>query len=96
MSKSLKDDTLVFVVWQEAREDSGIYLDVVFLETRQMKKKGKWVMEQRKDFDGTPGSTPMASRLIVREEEEEWRELRIRGVSKTGEEHFSNIVCLKA
>ena len=95
VSKSLKDDTLVFVVWQEAREDSGIYLDVVFLETRQMKKKGKWVMEQRKDFGGTPGSTPMASRLIVREEEE-WRELRIRGVSKAGEEHFSNIVLLKA
>ena len=94
VSKSLKDATLVFVVWQEAGEGSGLYLDVVFLETRHMEKKGEWMVEQRKDFDGSPASTPMASRLIVREEEE--RELRIRGIDKTGEEHFSNIVFLKA
>jgi len=94
VSKSLKDATLVFVVWQEAIEDSGLNLDIVFLETRQMKKKGKWMVDQRKDFDGTPASTPMASRLTVREEEE--RELRIRGIDKAGEEHFSNIVILKA
>ena len=94
VSKSLKDATLVFVVWQEAAEGSGLYLDAVFLETRHMEKKGEWVIEQRKDFDGAPASTPMASRLIVRLEDE--RELRIRGVDKAGEEHFSNKVFLKA
>ena len=93
VSKSLKDATLVFVVWQEAMEGSGLYLDVVFLETRHT-RKGKWMVDQRKDFDGTPASTPMASRLIVREEEE--RELRIRGIDKAGEGHISNIVFLKA
>ena len=95
VSKSLKDATLVFVVWQEAWEGSGLFLDVVFLETRHKEKKGHWVMEERKDFDGAPLSTPMASRLIIVGEEEP-RELRVRGIDKAGEEHYSNTVLLKA
>ena len=63
------------------------------LETRQIRKMEGWFVEQKKDYDRAAASTPLASRLILRRNEE--RELRIRGIDRAGLEYYSNIVPLK-